>query len=119
MPHSHNMIEAMSVGTIPVTQYGRHLHPPLRDRCDCVAYSDLADLDSILEELMLMDPEDIEGLRSGVRDYFSDHIDPKHVVDGWRAMESKTLHLLFNAEEASLDLLRKRLHAAPSQDIIQ
>ena len=119
MPHSHNMIEAMSVGTIPVTQYGRHLHPPLTDRHDCVAYSDLADLDKVLEELMVMDPEEIEGLRSGVRDYFSDHIDPTHVVDGWRAMESKTLPLLLNAEEASLDLLRKRLHAAPSQDIIQ
>jgi len=119
MPHSHNMIEAMSVGTIPVTQYGRYLYPPLTDRRDCIAFSDLVDLDRILEELMMMDPEEIVRLRSGVTNYFSNQIEPQHVVERWRAMEANELHMLFNAEEASLALLRKRLRDRPSQDIIQ
>lgn len=118
MPHSHNMIEAMSVGTIPVTQYGRHLHPPLTDGLDCVAFSDLTDLDKILDKLMMMDPEVIARLRSGVTNYFSHHIDPKHVVSGWCNMEAKELHLFFNAEEASLALLRNRLKGATSQAVI-
>ena len=118
MPHSHNMIEAMSVGTIPVTQYGRHLHPPLTDRLDCMAFSDLSDLERILEELMMMDPDEILRLRSGVTDYFSHYIDPKHVVDGWRNMEAKELHLFFNAEEASLALLRNSLSHEASEDLI-
>jgi hypothetical protein len=116
MPHSHNMIEAMSVGTIPVTQYGQHLHPPLADRLDCVVFSDLIDLEKILEELMMMDSEEIVQMRSGVNDYFSQHIDPQHVVDQWLNLEARELHLFFNAEEASLALLRNRLGITPSPE---
>lgn len=109
MPHSHNMIEAMSVGTIPVTQYGRHLHPPLKDRQDCIYFSGLDHLADILQELMAMKPEEIGHLRTGVSNYFFQNIDPVNMVSGWQHMAETDIHLLFNAEEASLDLLRKRL----------
>jgi hypothetical protein len=119
MPHSHNMIEAMSVGTIPVTQYGRHLHPPLRDRVDCISFRDLDHLDGILRDLTSMGLGDIDRLRSGVTAYFSEHIEPAYVVSVWQNMAASDIHLLFNAEEASLDLLRRRLRgrsAEPRQD---
>lgn len=112
MPHAHNMIEAMSVGAIPVTQYGRHLHPPLQDHVDSVSYNDLEHLDGILYALMAMSPEDIDRLRSGVAEYFFEHIDPVHVVAAWQQLPATELHLLFNAEEASLDFLRRRLKTA-------
>lgn len=109
MPHAHNMIEAMSVGTIPVTQYGRHLHPPLQDRVDCISFVDLSQLDGVLDELMGMSPAEIERIRSGVAKYFSDQIDPTQVVSGWQKLAATDIHLRFNAEEASLDLLKQRL----------
>jgi len=28
MPHAHNLMEAVAVGTVPILQYHRHLHPP-------------------------------------------------------------------------------------------
>ena len=112
MPHAHNMIEAMSVGTIPVTQYGRYLHPPLQDRVDSICFRDLEHLDTILNELMVMSPEEIDRLKSGVADYFSAYIDPKQVISGWQHLAASEIHLLFNAEEASLDLLRRRLLAS-------
>jgi hypothetical protein len=103
------MIEAMSVGTIPVTQYGRHLHPPLQDRVDCISFVDLSQLDGVLDELMGMSPAEIERIRSGVAKYFSDQIDPTQVVSGWQKLAATDIHLRFNAEEASLDLLKQRL----------
>lgn len=109
MPQSHNMIEAMSVGTIPVTQYGCHMHPPLTHGRDSISFTDLDDLDRILNELMAMDAEAILRLRSGVAAYFSEHIEPTHVVETWRAKEATEIQLLFNAEEPSLALLRSRL----------
>ena len=109
MPQSHNMIEAMSVGTIPVTQYGRHMHPPLTHGLDSIGFSGLDDLDRVINELMLMDAEAILRLRSGVAAYFSEHIEPTRVVEAWRRLEAKDIQLLFNAEEPSLDLLRRRL----------
>jgi hypothetical protein len=112
MPHAHNMIEAMSVGTIPVTQYGGHLHPPLQNRVDAISFEDLDHLEGILHELMGMSQQDIERLRFGVASYFFEHIDPEHVVAGWHKLAASEIHLLFNAEEASLDLLRGRLRIA-------
>jgi hypothetical protein len=110
MPHAHNLIEAMSMGTIPVTQYGRHMHPPLQDRVDSISFVDLSHLDGILYELLGMNTEEIERIRSGVSKYFSEQIDPKHVVSGWQKLARTDIHLRFNAEEASLDLLRQRLY---------
>ncbi len=112
MPHSHNMIEAMSVGTVPVTQYGRYLHPPLTIARDCMAFTDLDDLDGILEQLMIMEPAMIDRLRTGVAAYFAANVDPVHVVAGWQTSAVSEIHLRFNAEEASLALLRKRLRYA-------
>src|SRR5205823_2507023 len=39
MPLSHNLIEAMSLGAIPILNYGDYLDPPLRDGVDCLAFS--------------------------------------------------------------------------------
>src|SRR5690606_36436302 len=36
MPFSHNIIEAMGVGTIPITQYGHLFDPPLLDGETCL-----------------------------------------------------------------------------------
>ena len=112
MPHSHNMIEAMSVGTIPVTQYGRYLYPPLTNGSDCLVFTDMNDLDGILEKLMIMDPDTIDRIRTGVGAYFSAHIDPMNVVAGWQHSAASEIHLRFNAEEASLALLRSRFKGA-------
>lgn len=110
MPHSHNMIEAMSMGTIPVTQYGRYLHPPLSGGVNCIAFTDLSDLDRQLPAIMTMPPAMIETLRDGVSDYVGAHIEPVNVIGSWEREGDPELRLLFNAEESSLALLRLRLH---------
>jgi hypothetical protein len=76
MPHSHNLIEAMAVGTIPITNYAPFMSPPLRHGVDCFAFETLGDLDRILDSLAALDQASIARMRQGVVDYYNRYLDP-------------------------------------------
>ena len=79
MPLSHNIVEAMSVGCIPLTQYGGFFDPPLRDGHECVAHHG----DDVVERaqtVLTMDPAKIETLRENVVSYYERHLS----VDAFR-----------------------------------
>ena len=75
MPHSHNIIEGMSVGAIPITNYAGFMSPPLRHGVDCLAFETLDEFDAILDSLSSIEPAEIERMRKGVVDYYLRHLD--------------------------------------------
>lgn len=79
MPHSHNIVEAMAVGTIPITNYAGHMVPPLTHGVDCLAFDTLDELDVIISSLMTIDQASIERMRRAVIDYYDRHLDPAAV----------------------------------------
>lgn len=81
MPMSHNIIESMSVGTIPITQYHDHFSPPLEHGKNCIVYKDLEDLRNRILELFEMPKDKIEQMHVEVIKYFDSHIDPKSLID--------------------------------------
>lgn len=81
MPMSHNIIESMSVGTIPITQYHDHFTPALEDGKNCIVYRDLDDLKTRIEELFEMPEEKIAQMRAEVIQYFEENIDPKSLIE--------------------------------------
>ncbi len=87
MPMCHNIIEAMAVGTIPITNYPEWLDPPLRHGRECLAFDDEADLIAQLRQALAMDPAQIESLRRGVIEYYERHLRPDGFV---RRVETST-----------------------------
>ena len=76
MPHSHNLIEAMAVGTIPITNYAQFMSPPLRHGVDCLAFETLDELDRVLELLATIDQATVTRMRQGVMDYYARYLAP-------------------------------------------
>lgn len=89
MPHSHNIVEAMAVGTIPVTNYAQFMSPPLRHGIDCLAFDTVADLDRVLGELAALDDAAVARMRAAVAGYYQDYLDPRAVGERLlRALDS-------------------------------
>lgn len=79
MPLAHNLVEAMSVGCVPLTQCGDFFDPPLRDGHECIAHSG----DDVVEKaqtVLSMDPSQIERLRANVIAYYERYLS----VDAFR-----------------------------------
>ncbi|MDW8322984.1 MAG: hypothetical protein RMK60_02675 [Burkholderiales bacterium] len=80
MPMSHNIIEAMAVGTIPITNYPEWMDPPLRHGVDCLAFDTLAELESVLRLALALDAAQIAQMRSAVIDYYERYLRPQGFV---------------------------------------
>lgn len=104
MPHSHNLMEALAAGAIPILQYHESLKPALTPGVDCIAFSDLDDLEARLDDVKKMEVASIGKMREAVHRYFLDHVDPVSVVNRLMTQAHATgrMRLFFNAEEQSL-----------------
>ena len=76
MPMCHNIVEAMAVGTIPITNYPEWFDPHLEHLQNCIAFDDKADLLEKLNAVLQMDPEDIARMRRRVIAYYDEHLAP-------------------------------------------
>lgn len=81
MPFSHNIIEAMAMGAIPITQYGRLFDPPLEDGKTCIHFNDDRDLIRVVREAINATDSEIDCLRKNVVDYYNSHLVPNKIVD--------------------------------------
>jgi hypothetical protein len=114
MPLCHNLVEAMSVGAIPIVGYGAWLYPPLRDGFDSLQFSTLDELDSAIERALAADEKEIARLRDGVLSYYDEHLS----VDSFarrlcpRLDESPTI--VVNSERDTAALWRERERATAS-----
>lgn len=74
MPMCHNIIEAMAVGAIPITNYPEWLDPPLTHGENCIAFGDEDDLIAKLTLALGMGQEEIARMRANVLDYYRRHM---------------------------------------------
>jgi hypothetical protein len=77
MPHSHNLIEAMSVGTIPITNYHSYMRPPLTPEENCLAFSTLEELETVIDYALRMPSIEVKRLREAVISYYDKYIEPE------------------------------------------
>lgn len=87
MPMCHNIIEAMAVGTIPITNYPEWLDPPLRHGRECLVFDDEASLVERLRQPLAMDEAGIASMRAQVLDYYERYLRPDRFV---RRLEEST-----------------------------
>lgn len=76
MPPSHNLVEAMSRGVIPILNYPEYMIPGLEDGIDCLAFSTLQQMEDRIREALEMPQERIVSLRANVLRYYREFLVP-------------------------------------------
>ena len=98
MPMCHNIIEAMAVGTIPITNYPEWMDPRLETMKNCLAFDDGDDLIATLRLALAMNPADIARMKANVIDYYDRHFRPQAFVDRVLASPDQELPILIYTE---------------------
>lgn len=73
MPLCHNILEAMSVGVVPVLNYENWLNPSLIPNTNCLVYKSLDDIPSVLENALNLSEDEYNTLRKGAITYYNSY----------------------------------------------
>jgi hypothetical protein len=73
-PMSHNLIEAMAVGSIPITQYPEMFYPALEDGKNCLVFANQSELLAVLNKAMAMSDAEAVPIAQGAIDYYEQHL---------------------------------------------
>ena len=101
MPMSHNLIEAMALGCIPICNYPEWLSPKLSHGVDCLAFEDVDSLRLAIETTLKSTPQETARLRVNVLNYFDNHLRPDTFVSSVLASGQREVMVYVNAEEVS------------------
>lgn len=109
MPLCHNIIEAMSVGTIPLIQkeYAEVMYPNLQHRINAIIFQDLDELEYILQnEIFKYSEQEIMIMKTNVLGYYDEHLSPNGTVKNLNQsiLEKKLIYL--QAEHRSVKFVR-------------
>src|SRR5258705_530088 len=72
---SCNLVEAMAVGTIPITNYPEWLFPPLRHGINALTFSTVEELGDAIDFARRMSDTQIAEMRSNVIAFYQSHLD--------------------------------------------
>ncbi len=105
IPQSHNLIEAMAAGCIPVLHrsYADMMRPKLISGHNCMTYEDLEDLDEVIKSLYKFSQAYAEEIQCEVLKYYKQFLHPKSVVD--KIANSNFDKIYIQAENLSLSYL--------------
>ncbi len=105
MPLCHNVIEAMSVGTIPLIEkgYSDVMYPNLENGVNAIIFDDLNHLDHLLsDELFNINETKISEIRENVLSYYHNFLSPKNAVENLnKSIANKNL-IYLQAEHRSV-----------------
>ncbi|WP_133525466.1 hypothetical protein [Flavobacterium sp. 245] len=108
MPQSHNLMEAIGVGCIPIIHetYANLFVPPLVNNETALVYKNKNELNDLLVQCFAMSQEDILILRKKVVDYYDLYLSPSSIVE--KIVNSKFDKIFIQAEHISLNLLENK-----------
>jgi hypothetical protein len=100
IPACHNLIEAMSVGVIPIIEFPHLIFPPLTPGKNCIHFSSMEELSSIIHRIITDDfnREDISIMREHVITFYQDHLSGEAVVKKLEKSWGKLRRIYLNAE---------------------
>lgn len=106
IPQSHNLIEAMAMGCIPIIHktYANLLYPSLQHNETALVYENKQDLDQLVKEVFSKEDEVIIKLRGNVIEYYNKYLSPKAVID--TITKNSYSKIIIQAEHVSLNLLK-------------
>lgn len=98
VPHSHNLIEAMSVGTIPILNYAELVRPALHHGQTCLRFATLEELSETIEWALRQSDHAVREMRRAVIDHYDQMLDPGAFARRVVASAGSIDALLVNAE---------------------
>jgi hypothetical protein len=108
MPLAHNIIEAMFLGAVPITNYARYFYPPLQDGVNCLSFDTPEELYHAVDRALRMTAEDRALLRAGVDKYVATFLTTEAFGKRLRSELTKTNLIIVNDEGHSVDVWRAR-----------
>ncbi|KAF2333104.1 glycosyltransferase family protein [Flavobacterium daemonense] len=70
MPMCHNVLEAMSVGVIPILNYQNWLNPSLEDGINCLVFRDEKDIESVIDKALAFSDLQKNEMAKNVIEYY-------------------------------------------------
>jgi hypothetical protein len=109
MPFSHNIIEALSVGSILIihSEYAKMMSPKLEHLKNAIIYDNLPDLTNQIKLAYSLNEEQLINLRKNTKEYYDLHLTPKAVVNKITNGNYDVMYLL--AEHLSVNILENNL----------
>ena len=101
MPHSHNLIEAMAVGTIPLTNYPTYCRPELSDGTTCLAFTNPTDLCQAVERILTTPIAEFDSMKAAVSRHYDQELSPEgfaRKLAGWLSDPRPEYPLRLNRE---------------------
>jgi len=98
MPMCHNIVEAMSVGAIPITNYPEWFDPMLTHMKDCIVFDDKDDLIENLKLALRMDKSQVEKMRDNTIAYYQNFLNPDNFVNRIESHKDKEITVLLITE---------------------
>ena len=94
-PLCHNLIEAMSVRTIPFIEqnYARLFNHPLEDGINAIIYSGRKDMLDKIPQVLMMNQLQVVKLRKGVKEYYNKHLTPQAISNNIINKSYKRIYL--------------------------
>ncbi len=80
-PHSHNIVEAMAMGCIPILEYSQLLSPPLKEFYNAISFRGERSLLQKIKYILGLKNETIQNMRRNVLKYYDDHLTSKAVIN--------------------------------------
>lgn len=87
IPHCHNLIEALAVGTVPILGYAEHCHPSLTGGSNCLTFNDREELRSAVRKALSMS----ESAAAQMRTEAATHYDSAVAVDAFAGRLAQAL----------------------------
>jgi hypothetical protein len=94
MPWSHNCVEAMSAGAIPILEYSSLFHPSLEHGKNCLCYTNYDELKSAIDRALEMEPGEIETMRKNVFDYYDRYLSGESITKRINNFQRSSTQLL-------------------------
>lgn len=104
IPNSHNIIEAISVGCIPLIQhaYAETFHPPLEHLKTAIIFNNFDDLQGKIKFCYELPDEKITLMSNSIIKYYNKHLTPKAVVGKIKSNKDQKIYLQAEFESAKL-----------------
>lgn len=77
----HNIVEAMAVGTIPLTNYADAFYPPLEDGETCLSFNNLNEMEQQINRIYQMDEQTTSMMRKNVIAYYEKYLEPCRYIE--------------------------------------
>ncbi|HWQ94353.1 MAG TPA: glycosyltransferase [Gammaproteobacteria bacterium] len=74
MPMCHNIVEAMAVGTVPITNYPEWFDPKLTHMENCIAFDDKDDLINKIRSVLEMGADQIARMQANALGHYETHL---------------------------------------------